>query len=145
MGQSIYNTAAREALVSFLASNPDRQFTTDQIFESLIEISGNKNPGKSTIYRLLSKLCHEGVVQRSRDDGANYLYRYIEEDRNCEGHLHMKCLECGRVYHLECEIGDELMRHVGSEHGFEINSGLSMLYGECGDCTESKKTKRIRK
>ena len=130
-----YNTAAREAIIGFFRTNPDRQFTTEQVFENIVELSGGKTPGKSTVYRLISRLYEEGALRRFRDGSdSNYLYQCARGDGGCEHHFHMKCTECGRVYHLECEKSDDLLCHVLFEHGFKINSGISMLYGECENC-----------
>lgn len=128
-----YNTAAREAIIAFFCSNPDRQFTADSVFEQISAIL-SKAPGKSTVYRLLSKLSEEGVLRRCRDGADPVILYQLIRDGECEKHLHMKCTECGRVYHLECERSENLLGHVLDEHGFRINSGISMLYGECKKC-----------
>lgn len=134
MAQGRYNTAAREAVLAFFRATPDRQFTTEQVFEGLSKANEQKIPGKSTVYRLLSRLSDEGLLRRFRDSGdANCLYQY-SGTKGCEHHFHMKCTECGKVYHLECERSDDLLFHVLSEHGFKVNCGLSMLYGQCDKC-----------
>lgn len=133
MANGRYNTAAREAIVAFFCSNPDRQFTADAVFDA-ISVLLCKAPGKSTVYRLLSKLCEEGLLRRFRDGDESVIrYQLIRGD-GCEHHLHMKCTECGVVYHLECERSHDLLGHLLDEHGFRINSGISMLYGECEKC-----------
>lgn len=130
-----YNTAAREAIVAFFSENPDRQYTTEQVFENITNAECPKAPGKSTVYRLISKLWQEGYLRRFRDgNDSNYLYQYACGG-GCEEHLHMKCTVCGKVYHLECEKSEDLMGHVLCEHGFKINGGISMLYGQCSDCS----------
>lgn len=137
MAQKGYNTAAREAVIGFFRSNPDRQFAAEEVFDALSSAAEDKKPGKSTVYRLVSRLCEEGKLRRYRDGhGSNSLFQYVRSEGGCEKHFHLKCTDCGRVYHLECEKSEELLCHVLSEHGFKINSGLSMLYGRCEKCGE---------
>lgn len=132
-----YNTAAREAVIAFFCSNADRQFTADEVYVGISSIL-SKIPGKSTVYRLLSKLNEDGFLRRYRD-GSDSVTRYqLIRDGGCESHLHMKCTKCGRVYHLECEGSEMLLGHVLNEHGFRINSGISMLYGECEKCRKEE-------
>ena len=33
-------------------------------------------------------------------------------------HLHLKCVQCGRIYHLDCHFMDEVRAHLMAEHGF---------------------------
>lgn len=141
MGQLSYNTAAREAIIGFMSENPDRQFKAEEIFREIIKKqNGEKKTGKSTVYRLLSKLCDEEILRRYREDNdMSYLYQYIEKDKGCSGHLHMKCSGCGRVYHLECGMSEELLSHVMSDHGFQVDAAVSMLYGECSACNQKNK------
>ncbi len=133
LANGTYNTAAREAISAFFASNPDRQFTADQIFEETCRIL-SKKPGKSTVYRLLSRLCEEKFLRKCRDTSNSLILYQMARERSCEEHLHLKCTSCGKVYHLDCGEGCSLVGHLLQEHGFRINSDISMLYGECGIC-----------
>ncbi len=135
MTKGRYNTAAREAIIEFFSENPDRQFTADEVFEGLTAKCAPKAPGKSTVYRLLSQLLEEGMLRRFRDGAdSNYLYQHSSKNQKCDFHFHMKCTECGKIYHLECEKSDDLLYHVLSEHGFAVNCSKSMLYGQCQKC-----------
>ncbi|MEE0969301.1 MAG: transcriptional repressor [Clostridia bacterium] len=139
MSQGKYNTAGREAILEFFRSNPDRQFSADQVFAELSEMCGEKVPGKSTVYRLLSKLSEEGTILPYRDGGsANCLYQFASKEGGCGSHFHMKCTNCGKIYHLRCRRSEELLCHVLSEHGFKVNLGKSMLYGVCDSCGDTK-------
>ncbi|MBQ8207617.1 MAG: transcriptional repressor [Clostridia bacterium] len=133
MANGRYNTAAREAIIAFFCANPDRQFTADMVFDELSRLL-NKTPGKSTVYRLLSILSEERVLRKYRDGADSGMLYQLVRGGGCEHHLHMKCTECGRVYHLECERSNDLLGHLLDEHGFRINSSISMLYGECEKC-----------
>lgn len=134
-----YNTSAKNMISEFFASNPDMQFSTEQVMEHISSADG-RAPGKSTVYRIIASMCERGELARSRDNAsAEYLYRYIGKKCNCDRHLHMKCTECGRIYHLECEKSLELISHIMAEHGFSVSSGSSVLYGRCVDCAKNIK------
>lgn len=128
-----YNTAAKEAIIAFFSSNPDRQFSADCIFRELSALM-SKTPGKSTVYRLLSRLSDEGFLQKYRDGNAGSVLFSLVRRGDCSSHLHMKCTICGRVFHLECPQTCELLSHLQENHGFHINSDISLLYGQCSDC-----------
>ena len=133
MANGRYNTAAREAIVAFFASNPDRQFTADGVFDEISTLLA-KAPGKSTVYRLLSNLVGDGVLRKYRDGTDSFTLYQLVRKGGCEHHLHMKCTSCGNIYHLECDRSHEMMSHIFKHHGFKIDSGISMLYGQCENC-----------
>lgn len=133
MANGRYNTAAREAILAFFASNPDRQFTADGVFDEISPLL-SKAPGKSTVYRLLSNLTSDGVLRKYRDGTDSFTLYQLVRKGGCEHHLHMKCTSCGMIYHLECDRSHEMLSHVLDHHGFKIDSGISMLYGQCESC-----------
>ena len=61
MEKKVYQTAGRRRIGDFFASNPDRQFTTEEI---CFEINGDTVGGKSSIYRHLTELCDADVIQK---------------------------------------------------------------------------------
>lgn len=129
-----YKTAGRQRLLDFLQSHPDRQFTVDELATELNRTSQGKYVGKSTLYRHLSELCDEGTARKYRSDTQSaYVYQYVGTGDCCR-HFHLKCLSCGELVHLECAVSEELLFHISSHHGFEVDSGRSILYGMCEVC-----------
>ena len=129
---SRYKTAGRQRLLGFLEENPDRHFTAEEIADALTE------SGKSSVYRQLSGLCRDGAVRKYRSDTQSaYVYQFVGFG-DCQHHFHLKCVRCGKVIHLNCGLSDELIAHVGEEHGFGIDTGRSILYGYCADCEEER-------
>lgn len=127
-----YQTEGRQRLLQFLAKNPDRQFTAEEICRA---VNGGEQ-GKSSVYRQLSGLCREDAVRcfRSAQLGRS-VYQYVGgECCDCRNHFHAKCMQCGRMEHLACGDSSEFARHLLTEHGFDIDCGQSMLYGLCADC-----------
>ncbi|MGN1095992.1 MAG: Fur family transcriptional regulator [Eubacteriales bacterium] len=133
--KNIYNTAQRELLTEFLALHRDEELSTDDITEA---ICGDAI-GKSTVYRLISKLCEDGEVIRTRGKGGKrILYRYIDKSHACDMHFHLKCRECGKIIHLECNHMDELAGHIAKEHGFILDPKSTVIYGMCRECLEKE-------
>ncbi len=131
-----YKTAGRQRLLSFFSAHPDRQFTADEIAATLQETASSAS--KSSLYRHLSELCADGVLRKYRDEGQSaYVYQYVAAG-NCSRHFHLKCMDCGRIIHLECDMTDALLSHILSDHRFRVDSGRSILYGVCTSCGEGK-------
>lgn len=143
MGRTQYNTCAKAMLHELFRNSPDRQFSIEQVIDELKElVSDGKMPGKSTVYRIVGRLYEDGVISRFNDSEIGIVYQYMGEECDCDSHFHLKCTECGKVYHLECGHSEELLCHVLENHHFRIDSGKSLLYGECSECAAKTKTKR---
>lgn len=133
-----YKTVGRQKLLSFLHGHPDKQYTVDELCRA-INPGGEPGSGKSTLYRHLSELCQAGTVRKYRDDRqAAYVYQYVGGGDCCH-HFHLKCLSCGELVHLECQVSRELLTHIRTDHGFEVDSGRSILYGFCAACAASNR------
>ena len=135
-----YNTDGKTAVLDFFKAHRDRQFTADDVMIALEAEhgeSGVKLPGKSSLYRIISKFEQAGVLRCFVDrETSKRLYQYADE--HCENHFHLKCSECGQVVHLECEISEQLLHHISSDHGFSVSAGQSILLGECAECQKKK-------
>ena len=126
-----YDTKAKSALSEFLRTNADRQFTAEELADIM-----SKSAGKSTVYRLLAKLCEDGEIRRLPREGERGSYYQAIPDETCLGHLHLKCSRCGKLVHLEDEESRRIFA-MALENGFIIDTKLTMLYGICGDCREN--------
>lgn len=128
-----YQTKQRLRLISFLEDNKDRQLSASEIAFGVSE----NGKGKSTVFRQIKSLCEEGILQRFRgEDGKSVLYQY--GGGNCHSHFHLKCINCEKIIHLDCEHIDHLKSHINSEHGFFIDPSKTVLYGVCSTCREEK-------
>lgn len=136
--RNVYKTSQREILLDFLRSHPDEEFTTEAITEAL----SGEAIGKSTIYRLISKLCDDGDILRTRGiNGKRTLYRYIDRTHECDAHFHLKCRDCGKIIHLDCEFMEELGRHIAGEHGFILDPKSTVINGVCAQCEKGDNLK----
>ncbi len=125
----VYNTHQRKTLIDFLQTNSSTAFTIEEIINGL----GNSEISRSTAYRLMTKLVEDGLVHRSvKGNSRNFVYQYISESR-CEGHLHMKCTDCGKVYHLDSGTTLQIQSKIKNDTSFEIDNH-SILLGKCSMC-----------
>ena len=136
-----YKTAGRRRLLAYLADHPDRHVTVDELAAELAASAApsDKPIGKSTLYRQLADLCADGIVRKYRSDTQSaYVYQYVGQGDCCR-HFHLKCLSCNALIHLECSVSEELLSHISDHHGFEVDSGRSILYGLCEACASLKR------
>ena len=92
----------------------------------------------TTIYRFLDKLCAENIIIKYSDVNSDKaVYQYAGEQGNCREHLHLKCIKCGKVMHLDCGFMDELRKHIMAEHHFQLQCSGDLLHGLCEECTKN--------
>ena len=123
-----YNTEKRAELLGFFESNSDTAFSIEEICARLAK--GGK--GKSTLYRQTAKLVEEGYVSRIPTGSRKFVYQYRDK-QHCGEHLHLKCLDCGRLVHLNAATSASLENDLFSKEGFALDSGC-ILYGKCREC-----------
>ncbi len=126
-----YHTQQKTALLDFLELNAGRQFTIDEIIEAM----GESAPPKSTVYRLVKKLCDDGQACRLTREGTTSAVYQLSGKSCCAEHLHIKCVDCGLLIHLDRTAQDALSRNTG----FVIDDVRSMLYGRCAACAGRSK------
>ncbi|MCM1219325.1 MAG: transcriptional repressor [Lachnospiraceae bacterium] len=131
-----YHTSQKEKLLEFLVSNKEKHTNVQEISAYLR--SEGTPVGTATIYRQLDSLVDSGVVRKFVIDGkTGACYQYIDDEKQCREHFHLKCLCCGRLIHLECSQLMDISRHIAEHHGFEIDQSQTVFYGRCSDCCES--------
>ena len=92
----------------------------------------------TTIYRFLDKLCAENIIIKYSDVNSDKaVYQYAGEQGHCREHLHLKCIKCGKVMHLDCGFMDELRKHIMAEHHFQLQCSGDLLHGLCEECTKN--------
>ena len=138
-----YKTEGRQKLLKFMSTHLDAHYTADQI---CMELNGDLSR-RSSIYRNISLLCDEGILRKFRCEGQScFVYQYVGES-GCSEHFHLKCIGCGKLMHLECEMGKDLKNHIFQSHGFDVDCGRSILYGVCLECerNENEDLKNFKK
>ncbi len=125
-----YKTRQKELLLQYLASQRDRPLSVEEIFDGVSDLSDA--PGKSTVYRLINRLCDEGEVKRF-EEGKRFYYQ-LAGGEACHHHLHLKCTNCGRLLHMDHEQSEKLIEAIYGEQGFTVSETETTLFGECGEC-----------
>ena len=107
--------------------------------QSLKKGYGNSVPAISTVYRLITKLVTEGSVRRFvKGHSRRFLYQIVDRD-HCRSHLHLRCMDCGKLIHLNEKVSDELLTTIRSANNFSVNEEETVLVGACSDCSRMKK------
>ena len=125
----IYNTEKRTEVLDFLKRGGGRAYSIEEICAAILK----DGKGKSTVYRLVSKLVDEGDVRRIADGKTRHVtYQYIHSG-HCAEHLHLKCKGCGKLIHLDGELSCALEERILKTEGFTLDLG-ALLYGRCSHC-----------
>lgn len=132
-----YRTKLREALLELFSHHPSESLTARRAYEELAP--SFENLSITSVYRNLDRLVEEEILVRATTEdgrGATYLWG---EGGSCYNHLHMQCVTCGRVLHLDCGDTEHYIRHLAEEHGFRLLCGKTTLVGLCRACAEGSK------
>ena len=129
-----YNTMQKEELKCFLARHRSEGFTVKQIADKMkADPEVTKAPGESTVYRLVKELVESGEVKRTvKGNSRNFVYQ-LTEGEGCHHHLHMKCVTCGKLYHMNDKESREIVERIFREDNFELDSS-AVLPGKCKEC-----------
>lgn len=126
-----YNTKQKDIILNYLKENKDKCLTSNEIYDYLKK---DNKIGLTTIYRFLNKLENENLIKKYNDK-KEATYQYIDSDE-CKNHIHLKCMKCNCVIHLECNEATSLTKHIQDEHNFNIDS---TIFGICKECQDEKK------
>ena len=139
---SNYNTKQRDLILEFLKNSKGEHVTADSIL-AYLEKQGTP-VGKATVYRYLDLLEKQEIVRKYQtDDRRKFCYQYIEDIMNCRCHYHLKCLKCGKLFHITCEELDHVGEHMLKEHGFLVDDSRTVYYGVCERCRQSDEPKQV--
>jgi len=128
-----YKTKNRQQILDILKNRKDQSVSVSEIKESMEQMGCNVN--LSTIYRYMDKLVEEGIVMEYlTKKGEKAGFQYLEPEQDCHQHLHLQCIRCGRIIHLNCSFMKDIQMHIGEYHGFTIQCDHSILYGICQTC-----------
>lgn len=133
MKRDRYNTKAKQHIIDYLEKNKNTTVTVFDIKKYFDETEYKADI--TTIYRYLNKLVEDNIVIKyTSGKGRKANYQYLGEKRDCNNHIHIQCIKCGQILHLDCEYMDDLVNHIKAKHGFNIEHNKSILYGKCSKC-----------
>lgn len=123
-----YNTQREKEILDLFSSERERAFTTEEICSRILT-SG----GRSTVYRIISKLAHEGVLKKICDSESRKVsYQYLGGGSCCE-HLHLRCKSCDRLIHLDKSSSEIIMSLLKGKSSFTLDP-TEILGGFCREC-----------
>ena len=132
MADTSYRTKQRQAILEYMMANSDAHMTVDAVFDALRQ--SGASVGKTTVYRHMEKLVAAGVVRKYHIEGGTCACYQYQSGEQCSEHFHLKCLQCGKLIHLDCEFMHGIDTHILKHHGFRINNTRTVLYGICSGC-----------
>ena len=121
-----YHTKQKELILDVI-KNLNREFTVKEIYDEL-----KSSTGLTTIYRVIDKLLEEGYIEKRVGDKTTY-YQYLEKC-DCDNHYYLKCMNCGKLIHVDCDCINELSAHILKKHGFVTTKDHIILQGTCKKC-----------
>jgi|BioPla2DNA2_1021312.scaffolds.fasta_scaffold101971_2 Fe2+ or Zn2+ uptake regulation protein len=131
-----YQTEQKKALADCLSRHAHQ--TALSCDEALSLLAQDKaydvKPGKSTVYRLLSQMVEEGLVQRTVVAGKRQArFRWVLPE--CSSHLHLKCTNCQRLIHLEASLS-KMLKGAVEAADFVMDIEETLILGRCKSCVE---------
>lgn len=125
-----YQTKQKKLITEYLKDNPDRSFSARELHE--LCQNGRPSVGLATVYRQLAGLVEERRVKKIiTDAGESIRFQYADAEADT---FYLKCDRCGKVIPAHCVLLERTKAHLSAEHGFEIDSARSLLYGRCSVC-----------
>lgn len=133
-----YSTVSHKKIMEYFENNQDKMVKVTDIDDYLKKEGIEVN--SSTIYRYLNKLSSTGTIMKYvASKGEMSSFQYIgNEEHNCKEHLHLRCVKCEKIIHLECGFMSEIEEHIMEHHGFSLICESSVLYGVCKECKKAQ-------
>ena len=123
-----YNTQREKEILTLLSGEKHRAFSVEEICERILT-----EGGKSTVYRIISRLTADGIFKKICDSKTRRVsYQYLGEKTCCE-HLHLKCKACDRLIHLDKSSSELIMKMLSDSGSFSLDP-TEILGGLCRDC-----------
>jgi len=87
--------------------------------------------GRATVFRTLDLLAEEGALERVDMPAGDHAYVVCEPEQH---HHHVVCRRCGRSTEVSDSGLAEVVRSVGQQSGYRIDSHRLELFGLCPQC-----------
>lgn len=135
-----YRTKSKKKILEFFQKNHGRAIGAAEVYQALNDSEEGIN--LATVYRNLEKMTESGsLIKLQNSQSERAVYQYVEEHEHCREHIHLQCVKCGEVIHLECGFMEKITVHLADHHKFELQCTNSILYGVCNQCRTNYKEK----
>ena len=134
---SVYQTEQKKMIIDFMTLNRDKNFTIEEIEKHLSSMPEcNICPSKSTIYRTVKLLTEEGSLKKFVSADSRRATYQLVKGEHCESHLHLKCTDCGKLFHMDERESDKLLRRISAISDFSVSEEETVIYGRCSLCNK---------
>ncbi len=120
-----YSTGQKERILAFFSEHKEKVYSSEDVIELVPDTV------QSTVYRILPRLAEEGMLVKVPSE-RGFLYRY-SDPHNCPKHMHIACTCCGRTFHLDEKLSDEIRAEIEEATGFSVLSS-TLFRGICPEC-----------
>ena len=127
-----YNTKQKDLILEAI-KNRNSEFSAKDIYNDL-----DNKIGLTTIYRYIDKLVNDEVLNKTIGGDNTTYYQYLEEC-SCHNHFYLKCTDCGKLIHVDCDCIEELTNHITKKHKFKPNKDHIIINGICKECSGGNK------
>ena len=114
-----------------MKNNAERQFTAEEALRRGFAPA----PGKARSTALSRVFATRERSDVSRAAGERGAYYQAMTGEPCLRHLHLKCLSCGLLIHLD-ENESRRIASVALGRIFTVDGKKTMLFGYCGSCAD---------
>lgn len=94
--------------------------------------------GLATVYRTLSGLTDDGLVDMLRAPDGEARYRWCSTS---DHHHHLVCRACGATVEIEGPAVEEWAERAAAQHGFSEVSHTLEVFGRCARCRDSQSSR----
>jgi Fe2+ or Zn2+ uptake regulation protein len=126
-------TRQRRVVVLVMESAP-RHMDANEILEGAQKIDADIT--RVTVYRTLDLLKRHGLI-----DELDLLHlrghRHYYESHGPRDHIHVACMNCGKVREVESPLYEELKKQISRDCEIEISVSRTEIGGICADCRKS--------
>ena len=123
-------TAPRRAIAALIAERHGHFTAADLLADSR---RTNQTNGRATVFRTLDLLAEQGALERLDLPSGEHAYVACAP---AEHHHHVVCRSCG----ASAEVADRglqaVVREIGAQSGYRIDSHRLELYGLCPGCQQ---------
>jgi Fur family ferric uptake transcriptional regulator len=126
--RGVRSTRGRRAVLRVLERERGRQLSAQEVHRRVRRI--DPRVGLTTVYRTLSLLHREGILDVVSSDGREQAYRLCTPRH----HHHLVCSSCGAVVELaECDVAS-VQKSLERTYGFRISEHSLSFRGLCRAC-----------
>lgn len=129
-----YKTNNKQSIMNYIM-NYTSSFSAQELY--FLMKNNNENIGLTTIYRYLDELVTKNKLKKFYNEKNVAVYEYLS-DCDCENHFYLKCSNCDKTIHVDCNHINIFSKHIMEEHNFLIDKNNLFIAGLCDDCRKKE-------